>query len=606
MTDITLEKTTGAENILWDLSIFYAGVDDPAIEADLVALDAQVDAYAARYRGRVAALTAAEIVEAIQTYESLLDLGGRIQSYAFLMFSTDTNNPAYGALVQRVTEFASQMEQKTIFFELEWKALDDAAAGRILADPVLGKYQHPLEAERRYKPYMLTEAEEQILLDKSVTGSSAWGRLFTQIMGAARFDYAGRKVTQSEILKLVYEPDRSVRLAAADSITQTLRDKSMELTYIFNVLVADKASDDKRRGYPSWISARNLSNKASDTVVEALVTAVTGQYELVARHYRLKRALLGYDTLYEYDRYAPLPIENAERDYTWGEAREVVTSAYGKFSEEAGAVVERFFSENWIHAALLPNKRGGAFASPTVPSAHPFVLVNYTGKTRDVMTLAHELGHGLHMALSAQAQGITGLYTPLTTAEMASTFGEMLVFDDLMSQEPDAATRLALLAGKIEDSFATIFRQISMNRFEDRLHTSRRTQGELSTAQISELWMETQRAMFGDSVMLREEYGIWWSYIPHFINSPGYVYAYSFGELLVLALFNLYKQRGAAFVPDYIQVLAAGNSDYPDRILAKIGVDLSDPGFWDEGLAILRGMVEQEEALARQVYPGKF
>ncbi len=606
MTDMILEKTTGAEEVVWDLSIFYSGVDDPAIQRDMDVVAHDVQAYVEKYRGRVAQLTAAEFVQAMQMYEALIDQGGRIQSYANLTFTTDTSNPAYGALVQHVTEWISALQQQTIFFNLEWKAMDDAAAQRILNDPVLGKYQHPLEAERRYKPYTLSETEEQLLIEKSVTGRSAWTRFFTQIISAARFDYEGKALTQSQVLKLLYEPQREVRIIAADSITKTLRDKSMELTYIFNTLVADKASDDKRRGFPSWISERNLDNKAPDTVVEALVTAVTSQYDLVARHYRLKRALLGYESLYEYDRYAPLAIENAERDYTWGEARKVVSDAYGKFSEEAGEAVERFFNENWIHAALLPNKRGGAFASPTVPSAHPFVLVNYTGKTRDVMTLAHELGHGLHMYLSAQAQGITGLYTPLTTAEMASTFGEMLVFDDLMSQEPNPATRLAMLAGKVEDSFATIFRQISMNRFEDRLHTARRTQGELSSAKIGELWMETQRAMFGDSVTLRDEYSHWWSYIPHFLATPGYVYAYSFGELLVLALFNLYKQRGASFVPDYLGVLAAGDSDYPERILAKIGVDLSDPGFWNEGLAILRAMVEQEEALARQVYPAKF
>jgi oligoendopeptidase F len=606
MTDMTHEKTTGAEEILWDLSIFYSGVDDPAIERDKAAIAEDVQAYVAKYRGRVASLTASEFVDAIQMYEAMNDSAGRIQSFAFLNFATDTANESYGALVQSITEWVSELEQETIFFDLEWKAMDDAAAARILGDPVLGKYHHKLEAERRYKPYTLSEAEEQVLLDKNVTGRSAWTRLFTQLMGAARYEFDGEQLTQTKILRKLYEPDRDARLKAGDSITRTLREKSMELTYIFNVLVADKASDDKRRGYPSWISARNLANKAPDAVVDALVTAVTSQYELVARHYRLKRAILGYDELYEYDRYAPLPIENADRDYSWGEARSIVSNAYGKFDEEVGGIVERFFTENWIHAALLPNKRGGAFASPTVPSAHPFVLVNYAGKPRDIMTLAHELGHGLHMYLSSEAQGITGLYTPLTTAEMASTFGEMLVFDDLMSHEPNPAARLALLSDKIEDSFATIFRQTSMNRFEDRLHTSRRSEGELSSARISELWMETQRAMFGDSVTLREEYGIWWSYIPHFLNTPGYVYAYAFGELLVLSLFNLYKSRGAPFVPDYVQVLAAGDSDYPERILSKIGVDLSDPGFWNEGLAILRGMVEQEEHLAKQVYPGKF
>ncbi|MDX2138433.1 MAG: M3 family oligoendopeptidase [Chloroflexota bacterium] len=606
MTDKALEQATGAENVVWDLSIFYTGADDPAIERDLQAVLEDAESFAQTYRGRVATLDAEEMVDALIEREALYDKGGRIQSFAYLNFATDTANPQFGALVQKITEFGAQIEQKLIFFDLEWKAVDDEVAGQLLADPTLGKYRHVLEAERRYKPYTLSEVEEQLLIDKDVTGRSAWTRFFTQLTSAMRYEVDGKKLTQSEVMKRMHDPDRSVREQAANAITASLREKSMELTYIFNVLAADKASDDKRRRYPSWISSRNLSNKAPDEVVEALVTAVTSSYELVARHYRLKRVLLGYDELFDYDRYAPLPIETAERDYTWAEARDVTQSAYSRFDARTGEIVGRFFDENWIHAALLPNKRGGAFASPTVPSAHPFVLVNFTGRTRDVMTLAHELGHGLHMYLSAEAQGITGLYTPLTTAEMASTFGEMLVFDDLVAKEPDAATRLALLAGKIEDSFATIFRQISMNRFEDKLHTSRRTEGELSTEKISELWMGTQKAMFGDSVTLRDDYGLWWSYIPHFLNTPGYVYAYSFGELLVLALFNLYQQRGADFVPQYLEVLAAGDSDYPQNILAKVGVDLSDPAFWHNGLNILRSMVEQEEALARQVYPAKF
>jgi oligoendopeptidase F len=606
MSEMTLEKVTGAEEIVWDLSIFYTGVDDPNIERDLNEVRSRVQQYVAKYRGRVAQLDAEEMVDALIEGEEMQDIGGRIYSFASLNFSTDTGNPQYGALLQKMTEFYAEMGQQILFFELEWKAVDDAAAAQLLANPTLGKYAHPLEAMRRYKPYTLSEAEEQIIMEKDVTGNSAWTRFFAQLQGAARYEYEGKQMTISEVMRMLYATERNVRAAAADSVTATLRSKNMELTYVFNVVVADKAAEDKRRGYPTWISSRNLSNKAPDAVVEAMIAAITGNYDMVARHYRLKRTLLGYDELFDYDRYAPLDIPGAERDYTWGEARTVVSNAYRRFSTRAGDIVDRFFDENWIHAQLLPNKRGGAFASPTVPSAHPFVLVNYTGKTRDVMTLAHELGHGLHMYLSAEAQGITGLYTPLTTAEMASTFGEMLVFDDLMDNEPEAAVRLAMTAGKIEDSFATIFRQTAMNRFEDRLHNARRTEGELSAADISAMWMETQRAMFGDSVTLREDYGLWWSYIPHFINTPGYVYAYAFGELLVLALFNLYKQRGADFVPQYIDVLAAGDSNYPDQILAKVGVDLTDPSFWNEGLSILRGMIEQEEALARRVYPDKF
>lgn len=606
MVTAAVEKKTGAEEVVWDLSVFYTGPDDPAIEADMAKVMQMADEFSAKYRGRVAQLDAEELVDAMIEQEAIYDLSGRISSYAFLIFSTDTINPQLGALVQKVQEHGAAMQQKLLFFELEWKAADEAHTQAVLANPALGKYKHPLESELRYRPYTLSEVEEQLLVEKAVTGRNAWTRFFTQLLGALRFEYEGQQLNQSQILNKLYDPDREVRRKAADSVTAGLKSKAMELTYIFNVLVADKASDDKRRGYPTWISARNLANKAPDPVVDALISAVTGSYDLVARHYALKRVLLGYDELYDYDRYAPLPIKDAGREYHWTEARDIVLNAYTAFSPRMGEIAARFFNEHWIHAALLPNKRGGAYASPTVPSAHPFVFVNYTGSARDIMTLAHELGHGLHMYLSAEAQGITGLYTPLTTAEMASVFGEMLVFTDLMNKEPDAEQRLSMLAHRIEDSFATVFRQVSMNRFEDGLHTARRAEGELSTERISQIWMETQKAMFGGSVTLRDDYGIWWSYVGHFVQVPGYVYAYAFGELLVMALFNLYRKRGADFVPQYIDVLAAGDSDYPDRILARVGVDLSDPAFWNEGLQALREMVDQEEALAQQVYPDKF
>ncbi|HYO87687.1 MAG TPA: M3 family oligoendopeptidase [Candidatus Limnocylindrales bacterium] len=608
MTEVTpvQPQATGAEQVLWNLSIFYDSPTDPAIERDMQAVSARADVFASQYRGKVASLSAAEMVAAIQELEALQDQAGRVGSYASLLYATDTINPQYGALAQKVTEFDAEIEQKLIFFGLEWKAVDDAHAQAILDDPALGVYQHTLESDRRYKPHMLSEAEEQILVDKSVTGNSAWQRYFTQLTSSMRYDYNGEKLNQSQILKLMYDPDRSVRAKAANSVTASLRDESMSLTYIFNVLAADKASDDRKRSFPTWISARNLANKAPDAVVEALISAVTSNYEIVARHYRLKRALLGYDELFDYDRYSPLPIKAAERDYSWEEARAIVGSAYSAFSPTLGGWVDRFFDEHWIHAALAPNKRGGAFASPTVPSAHPFVFLNYTGKGRDVMTLAHELGHGLHMALTAETQPLSYVYTPLTTAEMASVFGEMLVFQDLTRREPDPAARLAMLANKLEDSFSTVFRQVSMNRFEHGMHTARRSEGELPTDRLSTIWLETQRAMFGDSVTLRDDYGLWWSYIPHFLHVPGYVYAYAFGELLVLALYNLYQKRGPSFADEYLGVLAAGNSDYPERILAHVGVDLGDPSFWNEGLQTLDALVTQEEQLAREVYPAKF
>lgn len=600
-----VERTTGAENVIWDLSVFYTGIDDPSIQRDMDAVKNRVEKFATEYKGRVAALDAEEMMDAMTELEAIYDQEGRIGYFASLLYATDSNNAQYGAFIQKFTEYDSQIDQALVFFGLEWNEQDDAAAQKLLSDPTVAKYHHKLEADRRYKPFQLSEAEEQILTEKSVTGRSAWTRFFQQLIGALRLDYDGQKVPLTPVLTKLHDVDRDVRSKAAESITAGLRNKSMELSYIFNVLAADKASEDKRRGFSSWVSSRNLSNKAPDTVVEALIQAVTSNYDIVARHYTLKGKLLGLDELTEYDRYAPLPVKDSDTFYTWDEAKTIVLNAFSQFSPRVAEIAQRFFDENWIHAPVTPGKRGGAFCSYTVPSAHPFVLVNFEGTARDVMTLAHELGHGIHAYLAAEAQGLFGLNTPLTTAEMASTFGEMLVFTDLMNKEPDAEARLSMLSHKIEDTLATVFRQVSMNRFEDAFHTARRGEGELTPERISEIWMGSQRAMFGDSVNLSDNYGIWWSYIPHFLNTPGYVYAYAFGELLVLALFNLYQERGSAFVPQFIEVLATGDADWPENILAKIGVDLSDLNFWNQGLAAIRALVEQEEQLAKEVYPAK-
>lgn len=605
MTD-TAPDQTGAQAIIWDLTPLYGGIDDPAIDADMQRAESLADDFASRFRGRVSLLEADELLQAVQALETIYDVTGRIESYASLVHSTDTLDSAANALVAKVDEFDARVSQKLVFFQLEWNAIDEARAGALMADPSLARYRHMLEAQRRYTPYQLDEAREQLLLDKKVTGRSAWERFFDQLMGSMRYELDGQQLTQSEILVRLYSPDREVRRAAADAMTTGLRNRSMELTYIFNVLAADKASDDRLRGFPTWVSSRNLSNKAPDAVVDALVEAVTARYDLVMRHYNLKRALLGLDELTDYDRYAPLPIKEGDRLYAWDDAQRMVLDAFNQFSGDMAAAARRFFDENWIHAALAPNKQGGAYAHPVVPNVHPYVFLNYTGKARDVATLAHELGHGIHMLLSGQKSGLFGLYTPLTTAEMASVFAEMLVFSDLMDKEADAEARLAMLIAKIEDTFATVFRQVSMNRFEHGMHTARRGEGELPTERLSALWLDSQRAMFGDSVNLRDDYGLWWSYIPHFLHVPGYVYAYAFGELLVLALFDIYKEQGADFVPKYIRVLEAGDSDWPENILAEVGVDLNDPAFWSRGLNAIQALVEQEEALAREVYPDRF
>lgn len=602
----TEERLTGAEEVVWDLSVFYNSLDDPRIQQDMDRANQLVDDFVARYRGKIAELSAAEMRAVNESYEAIMDIVGRLRSYAGLNFTTYSTDAKWGAFTQKVEEFDSEIQQKLVFINLEWNALDDEKAEAILADPALGGYRYHLEAARRYKPYQLSEAEEKLLIARDVTGKNAWQRLFDQIMAAQEYEFDGKRLPQPQLLSKLKDGDREARRKAADSLTVGLQEKKMELTYIFNTLAADKGMEDRLRGYPSWVSSRNLANKASDATVDALIEAVTSSYELVERHYRIKRALLGYDTLYDYDRYAPLNLKESEAFYTWEDARQIVLSAFERFSTTMAMVASKFFDENWIHAPVMSGKRGGAYANPTVPSAHPYVFTNYTGNSSSVMTLAHELGHGIHMYLSAQDNVMASLYTPLTTAEMASVFAEMLVFQDLMAKESDKEVQLGMLAEKIEDTFATVFRQVSMNRFEHGMHTSRRTEGELSTERLSEIWMETQRAMFGDSVSLRDEYSIWWSYVPHFLHVPGYVYAYAFGELLVLALYNLYQNEGAGFAPKYERLLAAGDSDYPDRLLAQVGIDLNDPDFWTEGIAAIKALVDQEEELARSLYPDRF
>jgi len=587
---------TGAEGVAWNLGDLYASGADPRLEADLDEADRRADAFAAAYRGRVAGLSAKEMAGLFAGYEAIADLGGKLGSFAFLSWSTQSDDPARGALLQRVTERGSRLRQKLVFLDIEWANAPEAAAARLAADPLLKRWRHWLVTTRRYRPHLLSESEEKILQEKSVTGASAWSRFFDEVHGAIRYEWQGEPVPAQVVLAKLQEGDRELRRAAAASLTKGLRAVERTTTYIANTLLADKASDDGLRKYPGWISARNMDNQIDDATVEALVKSVTGRYDIVARYYRLKRRLLGLDELLDYDRYAPLPA--AERQYSWDESRTIVLDAYRRFHPRMAEIAARFFSERWIDADVHPGKRGGAFCDGCVPSAHPYVLVNYLGRSDDVMTVAHELGHGVHDYL-ARDRGILLAHTPLTTAETASIFGETLVFNDLFARERDAKVKLAMLVREIEGGFATVFRQVAMNRFEEAMHTARRTGGELTTASFSRLWLETQRAMFGDSVTLTDDYGLWWSYIPHFIHTPGYVYAYSFGDLLVRALTARYRAAPEGFADRYLTLLAAGGSDWPHELLKPLGVDLRDPGFWAQGLGLLEGMVDEAESLTR-------
>jgi oligoendopeptidase F len=589
------DTKSGAENITWDLSDLYASGADPGLAQDMEETLGRAEKLAERFRGRLAGLSAPELAELIAEYEQIGELAGRAGAYAYLAWSTDTEDPGRGRLLQTVTEHASRLHQTLVFLELEWAQVPEARARELIAASELAGWRHWLTLARRYRPHLLSEPEEKILAEKAVTGRSAWKRYFEEVMGASRYELDGELLPQQSVLSRLHDPDRETRRRAAAALTAGMKKLERTTVFVFNNILADKASDDRLRSYPTWISARNLDNQTDDATVEALIAAVTSRYETVARYYRLKRELLGLPELADYDRYAPLPA--APRRYDWQEARTRVLDAFRRFHPRLAELARNFFERRWIDAAVRPGKRSGAYSHGVVPSRHPYVFLNYEGTPRDVMTLAHELGHGVHQSLAAR-RGLLQAGTPLTTAETASVFGEMLVFQALMEGEADPRVRLALLVQKIEDVFATVFRQVAMNRFEDRIHRARRVEGELDAERFAALWLETQKAMYTDSVTLTPDYRLWYSYIPHFIHTPGYVYAYAFGQLLVLALYARYREGGADFPGLYLEMLAAGGSDWPERLVAPLGVDLKDPLFWRKGLNMIDELVEEAETLA--------
>lgn len=588
---------SGAETIRWDLSDLYKSPDDPQLKSDRENLMKRADAFGEKYRGKVAELSPSAFSEMLREYESLIQTSGKIGSYSHLVWSTNTEDPTLGKLLQEASEMGSDLSQKLVFFDVEWLKLTEERALDFINAAELSKWKHYLEVSRQYKKHVLSEEAEKVMSAKSVTGRTAWNRYFDETLGAARFELEGEMLTEQEVLSKLHNPDRDLRKKAHASLTETFRDHSRSLTFIFNTLLADKYSNDKLRNYDSWIASRNLSNQTDEATVNALVDTVTSQYGLVQRYYRLKKNLLGVDELYDYDRYAP--IVKTTQTVSWAEAQTMVLEAYGDFHPDMREIAGKFFEKNWIDAAISPGKRGGAYSASTVTSVHPYVFMNYDGQLRDVQTLAHELGHGVHQYLSRK-QGELQSSTPLTTAETASVFGEMLVFNRLMNRLDNPKERLALLISKIDDTIATVFRQISMNRFEDRIHTARREQGELTTEQFSSYWLETQKALYGDSVTLTDEYRLWWCYIPHFLHTPGYVYAYAFGELLVLALYDAYKSDNNGFADRYLGLLEAGGSDWPHNLIAKMDIDIRDRNFWSRGLSLFESMIEQAEQLATE------
>jgi oligoendopeptidase F len=587
--------------VAWDLSPLLDGADDPdaAVTQMLAEAQQRADALAEVHAGKVAELDGPGLVAAMRELEELEEQLGRAGSYAMLNFSGNTADPARGALLQKLQEGATRIETTLLFFELEWAALDDERADELLTTDGLDFARHYLRTARRYRPHLLSEPEEKVMAEKNLTGRTAWSRLFDEQASAitVELDAGSDPVSLEVALSRLFAPDREIRRHAAEQVTAALQPGLRTRAYVLNTLLADKMVEDRLRAYPHWLASRNLANEASDESVQALIDAVRSRYELPRRWYRLKAKLLGIDRLRDYDRMAAVTAEDERVE--WPRAKSMVLESYGAFSDELGDLARRFFDESWIDAPVRPNKRGGAFCAYTVPSAHPYVMLNYTYKRRDVLTLAHELGHGVHAALGAR-QGIFHMATPLTMAETASVFGETLVFGRLLEQASTPESQLALLAESIEGSIATVFRQVAMNRFEHLVHTERREAGELAVERIGELWAESQSELLGDAVELTEGYRSWWSYVPHFIGSPGYVYAYAYGQLLALAVYGRYEEEGESFVPAYLELLEAGGSRSPEELGRIVGVDLADPGFWDRGLDIVERQLDDAEAAARE------
>lgn len=587
----SLNDKLGTGNIIWDLDALYDSMEDELLQDDLDLCQQEAQLVREGGAGKLADLSPATFARTVRRIERIQVNLGRLETFAFLTFVTQVKNDAAGAFLQKCKEDASAVNKELVFFDLEWAKMDTTAAEALLATEEVAPYRHFLSNLRRYADHLLTHSEESLLVDLSPVGNESWLTLFEKLLG--HLEFGEKKRSEEEVLTDLYHSSREVRKDAAMDLTEGLKSQLHILAHIFNTILAGKMIDDRLRHYPSWISSRNLSNELSNETVHALVESCTSRYDIVQRYYGVKKEILGLTELHDYDRYAPLP-SLPDRLIPWDECQEMVLEGFRAFSPQMADIASLFFEQNWIHAPLLEGKRGGAFAHPAVPDAHPYVLVNYTGNIRDVSTVAHELGHGIHQYL-AKEKGYFNSDTPLVLAETASVFAELLIFHKQLNSLTDPAERRAFACQKLESIFATVFRQISMNRFEELIHNQRRAKGELASDDLSALWMQSQQAMFGDSVSLGEHYRIWWSYIPHFLHSPGYVYSYAFGELLVLSLYGIYQKEGEAFIPKYIHLLSQGGSASPYELLSPFGIDLNDPKFWQGGLAVIEEMLSDIE-----------
>jgi oligoendopeptidase F len=577
----------------WDLTDLFPSPGSTEFTLSLDRAEADARAFEVKYKGTLAALSGAELAAAIAQFERIEEALGRAMSYAQLLFAEDGTDAAVGKFYQSAQERVTAISASLIFFSLELNRIEDAALDAKLADPALAPWAPWLRDLRVFRPHQLSDEAERLLHDKSVTGRAAWVRLFDETMAALRVPVRGESLTVSAALNKLSDRDRSVREDAAKAIGETFGERVRLFGLITNTLAKDKETEDTWRRYERPVSARNRSNLVEDEVVDALVAAVSASYpRLSHRYYALKAGWLGLPKLQHWDRNAPLP-EDRDRLIPWDEARDQVLSAYGAFSPTLAGLGRQFFERPWIDARLMPGKAGGAFAHPTVPSAHPYLLVNYHGRTRDVMTLAHELGHGVHQVL-AGGQGYLRGSTPLTLAETASVFGEMLTFQALLAAEADPARRRVMLAAKVEDMLNTVVRQVAFYQFEARVHDERRG-GELLPERLAEIWLDVQRASLGPAFEFTPDYGVYWSYVPHFIHSPFYVYAYAFGDCLVNALYGVYQDGVPDFEAKYLDLLRAGGTRRHRELLAPFGLDAADPRFWQRGLDVIAGLIDQLE-----------
>jgi oligoendopeptidase F len=590
----TAPATTLGALPVWDLSDLYPTPDGDEIKSDLAQAREQAQSFADRYQGKLAGLDGAGLAEALASYERLDERLSRLMSYAQLVYARDMSDSANARFYQSMQETVTDISSITLFFTLELNRIDDAVMDGQLAHPAMAHYAPWVRDARAFRPHQLADGEERLLHDKHVTGRAAWNRLFDETMAAIRIPLRGKELTSAELLHLLSDPDESLRRDAAHAFGTVLTDNVRLFALTTNTLVKDKEIEDRWRHFPRPVSSRNLGNRLEDEVVDALVSAVKTAYpSLSHRYYRLKARWFGKDVLDYWDRNAPLP-DVPDRTLSWEEARDTVLGAYGDFSPELASLGKRFFAHGWIDAPVRPGKSPGAFAHPTVPSAHPYLLVNYQGKLRDVMTLAHELGHGVHQVLAGNEQGHLLADTPLTLAETASVFGEMLTFQALVRAETNPARRRVLIAGKVEDMLNTVVRQISFHDFETRVHDERR-QGELSPERLGEIWLAVQAESLGPAIRFDAHYTHYWAYIPHFVHSPFYVYAYAFGDCLVNSLYAVYQNAERGFADKYLEMLKAGGSKHHRELLAPFGLDAGDPAFWAKGLGVIAQLIDELE-----------